>query len=173
MMQAQPVLATRFCEPERFRRLLEILDRYERRPHLLVPILQAVQHEYRYLPVEVLEFLATALGVSPATVYGVASFYAQFALEPKGKHVVRVCDGTACHVKGSAPLLQAVRESLGLSPGKATTDDLLVTVETVSCLGACGLAPVMVIDEEVHGSLTPSRAAELVRQIVEGERRGR
>jgi NADH-quinone oxidoreductase subunit E len=128
-----------------------------------------VQEEYRYLPEEVLTYVATALGVTPARVYGVATFYAHFALEPKGKHVIRLCDGTACHVKRSLPILDALRERLHLDEKRKTTADQLFTVETVACLGACGLAPVMVVDEEVHGLMTPEKALAVVDAIAEKE----
>ncbi|MGB9690652.1 MAG: NAD(P)H-dependent oxidoreductase subunit E [Candidatus Sumerlaeaceae bacterium] len=163
------------CEVERqsnaarFQQLCEILDRFERNPNLLVPILQQVQQVYRYLPPEALEYVATALGLPSAHVYGVATFYAHFTLEPKGKHQIRVCDGTACHVKGSTAILEALRERLKLEGSSTTTDDMQFSLETVSCLGACGLAPVVVIDDGVHGNLTPSQAVELVDKIAQQE----
>jgi NADH-quinone oxidoreductase subunit E len=160
----QPPTAAR-----KFEKVCDILDRHARHPARLIPILQAVQEEYRYLPEEVLTYVATSLGVTPARVFGVATFYAHFALQPKGKHLIRLCDGTACHVRRSIPILEAVRERLGLSEKRATTADQLFTVETVACLGACGLAPVMVVDEEVHGLLTPERALEIVESLVEKE----
>jgi NADH-quinone oxidoreductase subunit E len=131
----------------------------------LIPILQAIQHEYHYLPEEVLTYVATSLDVPAARVYGVATFYAHFALQPKGKHVIRICDGTACHVKQSIPVLNALRQKLGTSESNQTTPDMLFTIETVACLGACGLAPVIVIDEQVHGQITPQRALALVDEI--------
>jgi NADH-quinone oxidoreductase subunit E len=127
-----------------------------------VPILQAVQEEYRYLPGEVLTLVATSLRLPPARVYGVATFYSHFALEPKGKYVVRVCDGTACHVKGSQALVDALKDGLGLAGSRKTTPDLLFTLETVSCLGACGLAPALVINEDVHGQVSPGDALALI-----------
>jgi NADH-quinone oxidoreductase subunit E len=160
----QPRPATR-----RFDAVCRILDAHLRDPAKLIPILQAVQDEYRYLPEEVLVYVATSLGLPPARVYGVATFYAHFALEPKGTHVVRLCDGTACHVKGSIPILDAIRVRLGLSETKKTTPDMLFTVETVSCLGACGLAPVVVVDDQVHGQMTPEKAVELVEAILARE----
>ncbi|MHB1415444.1 MAG: NADH-quinone oxidoreductase subunit NuoE family protein [Chloroflexota bacterium] len=132
----------------------------------LIPVLQEIQEEYRYLPQEVLTYIATALDISPASVFGVATFYAQFSLEPKGKYVVRVCDGTACHVKESPGVYEAVRKKVGLSNGRATTPDGLFTVETVSCLGACGLAPVMVVNDQVHGQVTPEAAAIIVDTLL-------
>ena len=131
--------------------------------------MQAIQDEYRYLPEEVLTFVATSLGVPPARVFGVATFYAHFALAPKGKYVVRLCDGTACHVKQSIPILEAVRKHLGATEQRKTTEDQMFTVETVACLGACGLAPVLVINEDVHGQMTPERAIELIGEITRKE----
>ena len=152
-----------------FEKVCEILDRYDRDPSKLIPILQLVQHEYRYLPEEVLTYVATSLGLPPARVYGVATFYAHFALEPKGKYVVRLCDGTACHVKKSIPILEALQKKLNLSSKKNTTSDMLFTIETVSCLGACGLAPVMVINDDVHGQMTPDAAVALIEEILANE----
>ncbi|HOB74615.1 MAG TPA: NAD(P)H-dependent oxidoreductase subunit E [Phycisphaerae bacterium] len=153
----------------RFEGVCRILEEHGYQPSRLIPILQAVQEEYRYLPTEVLTYVATALNLPPARVFGVASFYAHFALAPKGKYVIRLCDGTACHVKRSIPILDALRSRLGLSEQQKTTPDMLFTVETVSCLGACGLAPVLVINDEVHGQMTPERAVALVDAIITKE----
>jgi len=157
-------------ELRKFTRICEILEKYGHDKSKLIPILQAVQHEYRYLPEEVLTFVATSLDISPAGVYGVATFYAHFTLEPRGKHVIRICDGTACHVKESIPILDAMREKLCLKGKQITTQDMLFTIETVSCLGACGLAPVVVFDEEVHGQMTKEKAVELIDEIIKKER---
>jgi len=148
-----------------FAKVLQILATFGHEEARLVPILQAVQEEYRYLPEEVMTFVATALGVPPARVYGVATFYGHFALEPKGKFVVRVCDGTACHVKGSEHLVDALRAILKLPEGQKTTPDMLFTLETVSCLGACGLAPAVVVNEEVHGQMTHESTAALIEDL--------
>ena len=149
----------------KFDKVCEILDRHNRQSSRLIPILQSVQEEYRYLPREILTYVATALNVAPAKVYGVATFYTHFALQPKGKYQIRVCDGTACHVKQSIPILEAIRDVLSLSEKKKTSDDMLFTVETVACLGACGLAPVLVVNEEVHGQVTPETGAKIVEEI--------
>ncbi|MBC7217178.1 MAG: NADH-quinone oxidoreductase subunit NuoE [Candidatus Caldatribacterium sp.] len=146
-----------------FEKVNAILEKHGYDPSNLIAILQEIQEEYRYLPEEILTYVATALRVSPAYVYGVATFYAQFSLEPKGKHIIRVCDGTACHVKGSEKVLKAIREYLGLREGEKTTPDLLFTVETVACIGACALAPVMAVDDQVYGPMDE----EKVRQILE------
>ena len=152
-----------------FEKVCEILERYDRSPARMVPILQDIQEQYRYLPEEVLTFVATALEVSPARVFGVATFYSQFTLEPRGKYVLQICDGTACHVKGSMDIYDALADHLGLDEEQETTSDLLFTVETVSCLGACGLAPVVTVNGDVHGELTPERAVELVDDIAAKE----
>lgn len=154
------------CRGRRFSKVVSILEQNGRKPSRLVPILQAVQEEYRYLPQEVLTYVAMSLNVAPARVYGVATFYAHFAIEPKGKHIVRLCDGTACHVKDSIPILDAIRKRLGLSEKIKTTADLMFTVETVACLGACGLAPVVVVDDQVHGQMTPEKGVKLVEEIM-------
>lgn len=151
------------------KKICAILDKHHRNPAKLVPILQDVQEEYRYLPSEAMNFVATSLGIPPSRVFGVATFYSHFALEPKGKHVLKLCDGTACHVKKSIPILEALRAKLGLSEDIKTTKDILFTLETVSCLGACGLAPVMVIDDKVYGQTTPEQAIEIVEKIIKEE----
>ncbi len=139
----------------KFEKVNEIINRLGRSRSALIPILQEVQAEYRYLPEEILTYVATALGLSPASVFGVATFYAQFSLEAKGKYVIKICDGTACHVRGSNPVLEAIKKRVNLTGKKHTTDDLRYTVETVSCLGACGLAPVVMINDKIYGQMTP------------------
>lgn len=154
----------------KFQRVCEIVEDNGRDPARLIPILQAVQDEYRYLPEAILTFIATSLNISPAKVYGVATFYSHFTLKPKGKYLIRICDGTACHVRGSTVLLDALRSKLGLAPGSDTTPDMLFTLETVSCLGACGLAPAVVINEQVHGQMTPEKTVALIDKILQEER---
>ena len=150
----------------------EILSSYEYKMSNFIAILQKVQEEFRYLPVDVMTYIGTKIeGLSPATVYGVATFYAQFSLQPKGKYEVKVCDGTACHVRGSMPVLNAIHQCLKLVDGKFTTEDGLFSVETVSCLGACGLAPVVV----VNGTVYPQMTADAIKTVIEtimGEERG-
>lgn len=153
----------------KFEKVCEILDQFHHDSAKLIPIMQAVQEEYRYLPEEVLTYVATSLGIPASQVYGVATFYSHFALKPKGKYVIKICDGTACHVKKSIPILEALMKKLRLEPGKMTTPDMLFTVETVSCLGACGLAPVLVINEEVHGLMTPETTEKLIDEIIARE----
>ena len=150
----------------KFLKVQQIIESHEGKVSHLIAILQETQAEYGYLPKELLTYIATAMGVSPATVLGVATFYSQFSLIPKGKYVIRVCDGTACHVRGSEPIMMGLRKELGLTADKPTSDDLKFTLETVSCLGACGLAPVVVADEEVHGQMTPDGILEVVKKLA-------
>lgn len=139
----------------KFEKVNEIINRLGRSQSALISILQEVQAEYRYLPEEILTYVATALELSPASVFGVATFYAQFSLEAKGKYVIKICDGTACHVRGSNPVLETIKKRFALQGKKHTTDDLRYTVETVSCIGACGLAPVIMINDKIYGQMTP------------------
>lgn len=133
----------------------------------IIAILQDIQAKYRYLPREVFPYLARKLQMSAAKIYSVATFYENFSLEPKGKYVIKICDGTACHVRKSIPILEKMRGTLGLSAKKITTDDMLFTVETVSCLGACGLAPACTVNDKVYPSMTPEKAEELLKQLKE------
>lgn len=151
---------------KKFEKVCEIIDKYEYNENKLIPILQEVQDVYRYLPQEVMSFVATSLGISSAKVFGVASFYAHFTLKPKGKYVIKICDGTACHVKKSTHILEALRERLGLDGNESTTKDMLFTIEMVSCLGACGLAPAIVVNDDVHGLMTPESAVKVIDDIV-------
>jgi len=150
----------------KFERVFEIIDQNQRSAARLIPILQAVQAEYRYLPEEILNFVATSLGISPARVFGVATFYSLFTLKPKGKYLIRVCNGTACHVKGSMGLYGTIVKKLELKDDEDSTSDMLFTVETVNCLGACGLSPAMVVNDEVYGQLTPQRVSDIIDEIV-------
>ena len=144
-----------------------ILEKYPKNEFSTIAILQDIQEHYHYLPQEVFPYVAEKIGVGEAKLYGVATFYENFSLEPKGKYVIRCCDGTACHVRGSLPILNKLREALGLSEEKKTTDDLSFTVETVSCLGACGLAPVLTVNGEVYPAMTPEKAMELLAELKE------
>ncbi|MGI6094848.1 MAG: complex I 24 kDa subunit family protein [Lachnospiraceae bacterium] len=147
----------------------EIIEHYGRKPGSLIPIMQDIQGEYRYLPGELLTYVAQQIGVKEAKAYSVATFYENFSFEAKGKYIIKVCDGTACHVRKSIPVLESFWKELGLSKKKRTTDDMMFTVETVSCLGACGLAPTCMVNEEVHPNMTPEKAVELIAQLREEE----
>ena len=144
-----------------------IVDEQGHKPSAVIAILQGIQERYRYLPKEVFPYLSRRIGVSEAAHYSVATFYENFSLEPKGKFIIRVCDGTACHVRRSVPILERLRGELGLSETKHTCDDLSFTVETVSCLGACGLAPVITVNGKVYPAMTPDKASELIRTLRE------
>ncbi len=144
-----------------------IIDEYRGESRAIIAILQDIQEHYRYLPKECFPHLSKRLKLSKAQIFSVATFYENFSLEPKGKYVIKVCDGTACHVRKSIPILNRLRNELGLSEDKKTTDDLSFTVETVSCLGACGLAPVLTVNDKVYPAMTPDKAAELLTKFKE------
>ena len=143
----------------------EIIARYGKKDSALIPIMQDIQTQYRYLPGELLSYVASQIGITETKAYSVATFYENFSFEAKGKYVIKVCDGTACHVRHSSPVLEALWKELGLSKKKHTTDDMMFTVETVSCLGACGLAPTMMVNEQVHPSMTPEKALALLEEL--------
>lgn len=147
----------------------KILELHGNEKRNLITILQSVQAQHRYLPREILEYIAEKMNISLAKIYSVATFYENFSLDPKGKYVIKICDGTACHVRKSIPILEKVRETLGVSAEKPTTADMMFTVETVSCLGACGLAPVMTVNDKVYPAMTPEKAVELLQAVREGE----
>jgi NADH-quinone oxidoreductase subunit E len=148
----------------------EILEKYEYKKSYLIAMLQNVQEVFRYLPEEAMTYIGEKVdGLSPATVYGVATFYAQFSLEPKGKYEIRVCDGTACHVRGSMPVLNAIRNKLNLKDGKVTSEDGLFSLEIVSCLGACGLAPVCMINDKVYPQMTSDAVSIILDTLMKEE----
>ena len=128
----------------------------------LIPMLQQVQGEIGYLPMAVMERISERSGVPAARVFGVASFYSRFRLEPVGRYVIRVCQGTACHVQGAVAVAEAICDELGVAEG-GTTEDGKFTVESVACLGCCSLAPVMMVDEDTYGRLTPEQARDIVK----------
>ena len=147
----------------------EIVEAYECDPSNLIAIMQEIQSEYKYLSEEALTLIAEKLGISTAKVYSVATFYENFSLEAKGRHIIKMCQGTACHVRKSQPIYDAIRDYLGLTGKKKTSADGMFTLETVACLGACGLAPVMTIDGEVHAKMTPEAALALLEQMRKEE----
>ena len=143
----------------------EILSSHDYDSSSVIAVMQDIQKKYRYLPEEALTYIAGKLKLSEAKIYGVATFYENFSLEPKGRYVIKVCDGTACHVRKSIPILEEFRNILGLSETKHNSDDMLFTLETVSCLGACGLAPVCTVNDHVYPAMTPEKAREMIREI--------
>ena len=143
------------------------MQKHDYDPTLLIAIMQDIQKEYHYLPQEALCYIAKKLKLSEAKIYGVATFYENFSLEPKGKYVIKICDGTACHVRNSTAILNEIRSVLGVSQEHPTTEDMMFTVETVSCLGACGLAPVCTVNDKVHPAMTPEKARALIEELKE------
>ena len=151
-------------------KLDEIINSYDGKKSNLIAILQKVQEVYRYLPEEAMIYIGTKIeGLSPATVFGVATFYAQFSLEPKGKYEIKVCDGTACHVRGSMPVLNAIRNKLGIKEGQVTSDNGLFSLEIVSCLGACGLAPVCGVNDKVYPQMTSDAISVILDTLLNEE----
>lgn len=158
------------CKSISTKQLDEIIQNYGAKKSNLIAMLQKVQEIYRYLPEEAMTYIGTKVeGLSPATVFGVATFYAQFSLEPKGKYEIRVCDGTACHVRGSMPVLNAIKSKLQLKDGKFTTENGLFSLETVSCLGACGLAPVVMINDKVYPQMTSDAISIVIDTLMKEE----
>ena len=142
----------------------QVLDKFKDQKGTIIPILQRAQDIYGYLPKEVLSYIADKTGIPASQIFGVATFYSQFYLQRRGRHIIRQCDGTACHVRGAARIVSAVEEELDIKAGE-TTPDYKATYEVVYCLGSCGLAPVAVIDDRVVGSLVPERMVEMVREL--------
>ena len=137
----------------------DILSQYDGESGDLIPILQEAQEKFGYLPEEVMQRVAKFLRLPESDVFGVATFYAQFKFIPVGKSIVKVCRGTACHVKGGERILESVQRELGIQPGQ-TTDDLEYSLETIACFGSCALAPIVVIDKTVYGRMTTKKVAE-------------
>ena len=151
-------------------RVAQIIDSYGYEKAHLIAIMQDIQSEYKYLRADVLELIAEKLHISVAKVYSVATFYENFSLEAKGKYIIKVCDGTACHVRKSQPIFNAISEYLELEGKQKTSADGLFTLETVACLGACGLAPVVTINDEVHSKMSPELAIDLLEELRREER---
>ena len=147
------------------KKLMEIVDEHVGQRWVLIPLLQAIQEEFGYLPPQGIRPVAEALGLFPAEVQGVATFYQGFSLVPRGRYVVRVCRGTACHVRGGRAILRMAKRHLGIDEG-ATTDDYQFTLETIACLGACFLAPTMMVDQVYFGRLTPQKVVSVVEQYA-------
>lgn len=146
---------------EKEQQLEEVFAQYRGQQGALIPVLQAAQDIYGYLPREVLERIAAELKLPISQVYGVVTFYAQFNLTPRGRYIIRVCQGTACYVRGAGEIFAELQEQLGIKDGE-TTEDLRFTLESVACLGACGLAPVIMINDDTHGRLTKDAIAGIL-----------
>ena len=141
--------------------LKEVIAAHKEQPGCLMPVLQQAQEIYGYLPIEVQAIVAEGLGISLSEVYGVATFYSQFRLNPKGIYRISICLGTACYVKGAAKILEAVERKLGIQVGECTPDGMF-SLESCRCVGACGLAPVMMINDEVFGRMTPEQVPAIL-----------
>ncbi len=142
----------------------EIISRFEGRQSDLIPVLQAIQEKYGYIPKTLVKPIAEALHLFPSQVQGVMTFYAQFAMTPRGRNIVRVCRGTACHVRGGRGVLRIVSRTLGVEDGE-TTEDLRATLETVACLGACALSPVMMVNKTYYGQMNPKRIETVIKTL--------
>ncbi|MFW9924092.1 MAG: NADH-quinone oxidoreductase subunit NuoE [Candidatus Thorarchaeota archaeon] len=147
---------------------LAFFNDYEKQNHSLIPLLQQIQDEFGYLPKEALEKLADYLGMPLSRIYGVATFYSQFNFKPLGKYVVKVCHGTACHVNGAVNIAEEIQNELGIKENE-TSDDGLVTLQPVACLGCCSLAPVIMVNEKVYGNLTPAAVRKIAKKILKDE----
>ena len=143
-----------------------VIDQWGAKPESLLQIMLDVNHKFNYLPRESLVRISERLRMPISQVYSVATFFKVFSLTPRGRTIIHVCTGTACHVKGTPQLLDRLKQDLGLEPGE-TTEDLAVTLETVNCVGACASAPVVVVDEETYSEMTPDKVAALVKEIKE------
>lgn len=158
-----------YMEPRDFKAVDEILEQYNCDKQQIIAILQDVQDIYRYLPQDVLAHVSEKTGMSESEIYGVATFYGNFSLDAKGKYVLKVCRGTACHVRKSADVLAKLQEITGLNDKKSLSDDGLFSLEIVSCLGACGLSPVVMVNDTVHAAMTPEKAKDLIADLRAGE----
>ncbi len=154
-------------KPSDYQFIDDILERYHYESSAVIGIMQEVQAHHRYLPQEALTYIAKKLKIGEAKIFSVATFYENFSLEPKGKYIIRVCDGTACHVRKSMSILNTLYKELCLSATKHTTDDMLFTVETVSCLGACGLAPVLTVNDKVYPAMDTEKVENLLNTLKE------
>lgn len=153
---------------QQIEKLKTVIEESRTIPGCLMHVLQEAQAIFGYLPIEVQTIIADGLGISLAEVYGVATFYSQFSLKPKGKHRISVCLGTACYVKGSDKILQEVEKQLGITCGECTADGMF-SIDSCRCVGACGLAPVMMIDNEVYGKLTPEMVKDILNKYKDKE----
>jgi len=140
-----------------------ILDNYEGVDGSLIPVLQKIQHEYGYLQEPLINLVAERMNISASEIVGVVTFYAQFHLQPRGVHIVKICCGTACHVKGATKIVDEFTKKLNVKVG-STTEDRLFTLEEVACLGACSLAPIVMMDEDVHGNLVPDSVDNIIQE---------
>jgi NADH-quinone oxidoreductase subunit E len=151
----------------RYVTLDKILHKYRHTTGKIIPVLQETQEIFGYIPEDIINIIASALKISSSEIYGVATFYGQFHLQVRGKNIIRVCTGTACHVQGGGKILESITKTLGLSGGMLTTEDMMFTVEPVACLGACGMAPVIMVNEDAYGRVTPDMVPEIIALYME------
>ena len=153
-----------------FKLIDSILEKYECQKTKVIPIMQDIQKEYKFLPKDALLYVADKVGESPAELYGIATFYENFSMNEKGKYVIKFCNGTACHVRKSDDVQEALYEATGMKPEDHMSADGLFTIERVSCLGACGLAPVCTVNDVVHPKMTPDKMRQLISDLREAEK---
>ena len=151
--------------PEQVTKLNEIINKHKGKPGGLIPVLEEAQVALEYLPISVQKKIAAMLNLPLSRIYGVVTFYSFFTMTPRGKHTVRVCLGTACYVRGGKAIADTLKKEFGIQNGE-TTPDRMFTLETIRCLGACGLGPVLVVDEDVHGRIKPSKVREILSQYT-------
>ncbi len=147
-----------------------LIEKYKGKKGNLIPLLQGAQELYGYIPREIFILISKETGTELSKMYGVATFYAQFRLNPVGKHIVKVCHGTACHVQNATLITEALEETLGIKDGE-TTEDMLFTLESVACLGCCSLAPVMMIGDDTYGKLDGKKASKVIKEIRKSEKK--
>lgn len=153
----------------RYEQFEHMLKKYRGNSAKLIPVMQETQAQFGYVPVEAIKRISQELRLPASEIYGVATFYGQFHLKPRGKNIIKVCTGTACHVRGGGKVLEAIKKNLGLEDGEFTTKDMLFTLEPVACLGACGMAPVIMINDDAYGRLTPEDIPAIIAQYEEKE----
>jgi NADH:ubiquinone oxidoreductase subunit E len=151
--------------PEQWDKIDELIEKYKHKEGTLIPVLKEIQEVTGYLPLEVQQHVATRLKLHPSQVYGVVTFYSLFTMTPRGKHLIRVCLGTACYVRGGQAILDLLRKEFNIDVNE-TTADLRYTLEVINCPGTCGLAPVMCVDDDVHGIPEPVRALEILKEYI-------
>lgn len=154
----------------RYEQLNSVLSHIAPSRGKLISVLQEAEKLFGYLPALAMEEISRGLNIPSSEIYGVATFYGQFHLKPRGKHIIRICTGTACHVRGGGQLLEMLKKELALADGELTTRDLQFTLEPVACIGACGMAPAIVIDEDVYGRLTPDQLPVILARYEKGEK---
>jgi NADH:ubiquinone oxidoreductase subunit E len=164
-MKAEETELLKEFTPEQVSKLNKIISKHKGKPGSLIPVLEEAQVCLEYLPISVQKKIATELNLPLSRVYGVVTFYSFFTMTPRGKHTVRVCLGTACYVRGGKALAETLQKEFGIKDGE-TTPDRMFTLESIRCLGACGLGPVVVVDEDVHGRVKPGKVKEILAQYT-------